>query len=262
MKIFIDKEMFFVKIYATGNTSFSFPLVSAAQKKAAAVLPALQQKASSKADRFEWSGSLPSTPAESVTASSGSDTLTAEKTGQGYKIHFEDAAQISRTVERGTLTVDGVEVPLDDAAKAKLSAIGEQLTAQQEAATQQSNMQHDLAVAQQQSEAVNSAMKKLSELLKIFTLFSSGKRVSPVDVQRLMQEEPDLYKVASSMRTLALEKNRDKGDGKQISTEDEPASDNTNLADMDAPSLEVQMSVSMSSGTPTVGSLSVRTVEA
>lgn len=104
-----------------------------------------------------------------LTAKSGKDKLGITK-GNGnnsYVIHFSDSAKVSRAVSRGCITINGVDIELSEETKRKLSETDEQAEQAREKAYSEYVMQHELAVARQQAEAWNKALKELSEEMEI-----------------------------------------------------------------------------------------------
>lgn len=106
---------------------------------------------------------------EKMTATSGKDTLGITKGDKdnSYVIHFSDSAMVSRAVSRGYITVNGINIELSEETKQKLKKTDEQAKAAREKAYNEYVMQHEMAVAKQQSEAWKKALGELLEGLKI-----------------------------------------------------------------------------------------------
>lgn len=104
-----------------------------------------------------------------MTATSGKDTLGITKGDKdnSYVIHFSDSAMVSRAVSRGYITVNGINIELSEETKQKLKKTDEQAKAAREKAYNEYVMQHEMAVAKQQSEAWKKALGELQEGLKI-----------------------------------------------------------------------------------------------
>lgn len=90
-----------------------------------------------------------------MTASSGKDILGITKGDKdnSYVIHFFDSAMVSRAVSRGYIKVNGMELKLSDETKQQLLKTDKQAQADREKAYNEYIMQHEIAVAKQQSEA-------------------------------------------------------------------------------------------------------------
>lgn len=90
-----------------------------------------------------------------MTASSGKDILGITKGDKdnSYVIHFSDSAMVSRAVSRGYIKVNGMELKFSDETKQQLLKTDKQAQADREKAYNEYIMQHEIAVAKQQSEA-------------------------------------------------------------------------------------------------------------
>lgn len=96
---------------------------------------------------------------KTMSARSGKDILgiTKGNTDNSYVIHFSDSAMVSRAVSRGYITVNGVELELSEETKKQLLKADEQAKAEREKAYNDYVMQHEMAVAKQQSEVLRHA---------------------------------------------------------------------------------------------------------
>lgn len=114
---------------------------------------------------------------EKMTATSGKDILGITKgdNGNSYVIHFSDSAMVSRAVSRGYITVNGVNIELSEETKKQLKKTDEQAKAAREKAYNEYVMQHEMAVAKQQSEAWKKALGELQEGLKMLLDVNSDK---------------------------------------------------------------------------------------
>ena len=92
---------------------------------------------------------------EKITATSGKDVLGITKGDKenSYIVHFSDSAMVSRAVARGYVTVNGKEVELTEDTKQQLLKTDKEASTAREKAYQDYVMQHEMAVAKQQSEA-------------------------------------------------------------------------------------------------------------
>lgn len=129
----------------------------------------LKTAESKKCDRDSAEISAKTYKEEKMTATSGKDTLGITKGDKenSYVIHFSDSAMVSRAVSRGYITVNGVNIELSEEMKKQLKKTDEQAKATREKAYNEYVMQHEMAVAKQQSEAWKKALRELPEGLKI-----------------------------------------------------------------------------------------------
>lgn len=142
---------------------------------------------------------------EPFTATSGKDTLGISKGNKEntYIIHFTDSAIVSRTVSRGYITVNGNHIELSEDTKKKLIETDKQAEADRMRAYNEYIMQHDMAVAQQQSETWKKATKDSAKALEIAAKLSSGKKITSSEAQQLMKFNPQLYAMAMSAAAMA-----------------------------------------------------------
>jgi len=121
---------------------------------------------------------------EKMTATSGKDTLGITKGDKdnSYVILFADSAMVSRAVHRGYITVNGRDFQLSEETKQQLLKTNKQAQAEREKAYQKYVMQHEMAVAKQQSESVERALEKAfgstTDIVDIFDIIF-GKTVRP-----------------------------------------------------------------------------------
>ena len=104
-----------------------------------------------------------------MSATSGKDTLGITKgdTDNSFVIHFSDSAMVSRAVSRGYITVNGVELKLSEETKQQLLKVDEQAKAEREKAYNDYVMQHEMAVAKQQSETWKNAFGNMTDTVDI-----------------------------------------------------------------------------------------------
>lgn len=127
---------------------------------------------------------------EEMTATSGKDTLGITKGDKdnSYVIHFSDSAMVSRAVSRGYITVNGKNIELSEETKQKLKRTDEQAKTAREKAYNEYVMQHEMAVAKQQSEAWKKALGELPEGLKmLLEVNTEGDRVSEQSGKQKLQ---------------------------------------------------------------------------
>lgn len=118
--------------------------------------------------------------AEKMSATSGKDTLGITKgdTDNSFVIHFSDSAMVSRAVSRGYITVNGVELKLSEETKQQLLKVDEQAKAKREKAYNDYVMQHEMAVAKQQSETWRNAFNNMTDTIDILEGFFDTKAMS------------------------------------------------------------------------------------
>lgn len=106
---------------------------------------------------------------EKMTATSGKDTLGITKGDKdnSFVIHFSDSAMVSRAVSRGYITVNGVELKLSEETKQQLLKVDKQAKAEREKAYNDYVMQHEMAVAKQQSETWKKAFGSMTDTVDI-----------------------------------------------------------------------------------------------
>lgn len=162
---------------------------------------------------------------ESMSATSGKDTLGITKGSKEntYIIHFSDSAIVSRTISRGYITVNGVNIALSEETKKQLSEIDKKAEADRMQAYNEYVTQHELAVAQQQSETLKKAAEDASRAFEIAAKLSAGEKITGTEAQELMKFNPQLYTMAMSIATMAkqsdkqesIQMNEDKSDNKK-----------------------------------------------
>lgn len=142
---------------------------------------------------------------EQLTASSGKDILGISKGDKEntYIIHFTDSAIVSRAVSRGYITVNGIDIELSDNTKQKLLETDKQAETNRMRAYNEYVMQHELAVAQQQSETWKTAAEDASKAFAIAAKLSRGGKITSAEAQKLMKFNPQLYAMAMSTAAMA-----------------------------------------------------------
>lgn len=185
---------------------------------------------------------------EQMSATSGKDTLGITKGSKGntYVIHFSDSAMVSRAISRGYITVNGVNIELSDETKKQLSEIDKKAEADRMQAYNEYVMQHELAVAQQQSETWKKAAEDASKAFEIAAKLSGGGKITSTEAQQLMKFNPQLYAMAMSTATMA--KHNDKQESIQRNeskAENEKAVPGVEWSQFEWKTYESQMTVSL-----------------
>ncbi|MCI8327886.1 MAG: hypothetical protein HFI37_08980 [Lachnospiraceae bacterium] len=187
---------------------------------------------------------------ETLSATSGKDYLDITKSKQKpntYIIHFTDSAQISRTLQRGYLTINGIRINLTDDIKKQLEETDQKAQADREQAFAQHTLWHNLTVAQQQAETLQKAADDALKMMEIARRIAQGGKVPAKDEQKLMQHDPDLYMMAKTSAMTAKEHK------KYDSLFQDENHKNNDTENSNSPSgwtsYETQMSVSLNEGT-------------
>jgi len=115
-----------------------------------------------------------------MTASSGKDVLGITKGSKenSYIVHFSDSAMVSRAVARGYVTVNGMDIELTEDTRQQLLKVDQEASAAREKAYQDYVMQHEMAVAKQQSEAWRKAFDGVSDRLRMLLGINNTENVS------------------------------------------------------------------------------------
>lgn len=142
---------------------------------------------------------------EQISAASGKDTLKVTKGNKEntYIIHFSDSAIVSRTISRGYITVNGTKIDLSDKVKKQLQEADKRAEADRMQAYNEYIMQHELAVAHQQSEAYQKLSDDTSRAILIMARIQNGEKISSSEEKELMQFNPQLYAMAKNTAAMA-----------------------------------------------------------
>lgn len=193
------------------NNSVSFSNTSKSEKDSIAT----HKRVNSKTDSVEISAEASSLQGidEKLSASSGKDYLGITKGSKenSYLIHFSDSAAVSRAVSRGYITVNGTKIELSDTVKKQLTKVDKKAQADRMQAYNRYIMQHELAVAQQQSESYEKAAQDAYKALETASKMTRGKKVSNADEQALMEYNPQLYAMSRIMAMLSKQKEQMEG---------------------------------------------------
>lgn len=201
---------------------------------------------------------------EKMSATSGEDTLGITKGSKenSFVIHFSDSAMVSRAISRGYITVNGTDIQLTDDEKNQLQKADQQAQAKREQGFNQYIMEHDLAVAKQQGDAISGAYDEMLEAFKIAMKISSGKKVTNEEVQKLIKVSPDLYSMAMEVRSLAKHQDDD-DDSEPVKKEKDDTKQSTegvSWSDFEWKSAETQMTVDMGGDAPFVGNIAAEEI--
>lgn len=116
---------------------------------------------------------------EKMSATSGKDILGITKGDKdnSFVIHFSDSAMVSRAVSRGYITVNGLELKLSEDTKQQLLRVDEQAKAEREKAYNDYVMQHEMAVAKQQSETLKRAFSNMTDTVNMLEAILNTKMI-------------------------------------------------------------------------------------
>jgi len=238
------------------SNSFSYKNTAKTEKDSTATY----KRSNSKTDSVEISAEASRLQAidEKLSASSGKDYLGITKGSKenSYLIHFSDSAAVSRAVSRGYITVNGTKIELSDSVKKQLTKVDKKAQANRMQAYNRYIMQHELAVAQQQSETYANAAQDTHKALETASKMTRGKKVSNADEQALMEYNPQLYAMARIMAMLAKQKEQIEG---LLEAEEKPVEDKSvegvEWADFEWKSYENQLEVSFEGNSPSTGAV-------
>ncbi|MCM1496422.1 MAG: hypothetical protein NC089_11565 [Bacteroides sp.] len=147
---------------------------------------------------------------KTISAVSGKDILgiTLGDKENVFIIHFSDSAMVNRTVFRGYITVNGEDVELSDEVKKQMIDVDKQAQADRENSYNEYVIQHELAVAKQQSETWKNVYKDLFEAVEIAAKISNGEQVSSQEMKKLIQTDSKLYAMAKAAAAMSERKAR------------------------------------------------------
>ena len=107
----------------------------------------------------------------------GQWTMNILNNQNSYIVHFSDSAMVSRAVARGYVTVNGADVELTEDTKRQLLKVDKEASAAREKAYQDYVMQHEMAVAKQQSEAWRKALDGVPDSLRMLLEINNTENV-------------------------------------------------------------------------------------
>jgi hypothetical protein len=171
-------------------------------------------------------------------------------------IHFTDSAMVSRTIQRGYITINGVQIDLSDDVKSSLQKTDERAKADREQAFQTYYVQQNMAVAKQQGEVYQKQAQDEAKALETARRIAKGGKVPSVDEQKLMEYSPELYAMAKMQAMMA--KRHEKYDSLYEDEKNSESDSETNNSTFK--SYETTMSVSME-GSPQIQEISEAEVD-
>ena len=232
----------------------------AAGEKASARYKETGLSVSSKKDLLEISsGAYGMQNKKAISAVSGKDILgiTIGNKENVFIIHFSDSAMVSRTVSRGYITVNGIDVELSDEVKKQMTEVDKQAESDRENAYNKYVIQHELAVAKQQSEAWKKVYSDLYEAIEIAAKISNGEQVSSEEMKKLIETDPKLYAMAKAAAAMSRRKEgHSKKESSDVDTEEhlsEEQAKDVSWSDFNWNSYETQVSILMEEKPEVIG---------
>lgn len=182
-----------------------------------------------------------------ISATSGKDTLgiTSGSDNNTFVIHFYDSAMVSRAISRGYITVNGTRIDLSDETKQQLAEVDKQAEADRMRAFNEYVMQHDLAVAKQQSESWQKAYKDASKAIEIAAKISRGGKVTNEEAKILMNFNPQMYALAMSSASSTKQNNHQESMQQTEIKEKDESTSGVEWSQFDWKTYESQMTVSI-----------------
>lgn len=147
-----------------------------------------------------------------IYATSGKDILSVSKSKgeDSYTVSFEHSAFVERAVARGYITVNGKTIKFSDDDKKKLLKAGKEAEAKSEEAFLKHHLEHNMRVAEQQSAVFELDARDNAELIKLQVKLSKGGKLSPAELKKLLEKDPQGYQVAMMIRNMNSNKKPDK----------------------------------------------------
>lgn len=200
-----------------------------------------------------------------MSASSGGDLLRISKgvKDSSYVIHFDDSAKVARALERGYITVNGVDIVLSDEDMEKLEKMDKIAQEQREASFLESSLRRNMEVAKQQSASMEYAMREQERLLKLKLKLISGGTLKPEEERELMEKDPEGYQMAIMLRSINKKKKEDdkevtsKAEEEYMEKLKERASVNVGEMDFPCKGYETTLNISFTDSIPQVGAVSI-----
>lgn len=195
-------------------------------------------------------------------AMSGRDYLGISRGKDGtFIIHFTDSASVSRTVQRGYITINGVRLDLSDKVKKSLTDTDKSAEKNRVNAFMQQIMQHNMEVAQQQSDTMSKAFEEEAKAYETAMRIAKGGKVPAKDERKLMEFNPKLYMMAKLQAVLAKKHKKYKSqyDEEDENNQTQTDSDGSEASIAQASAgerYETQMTVSIENGALKAGEVS------
>ncbi len=195
-------------------------------------------------------------------AMSGRDYLGISRGKDGtFIIHFTDSASVSRTVQRGYITINGVRLDLSDKVKKSLTDTDKSAGKNRVNAFMQQIMQHNMEVAQQQSDTMSKAFEEEAKAYETAMRIAKGGKVPAKDERKLMEFNPKLYMMAKLQAVLAKKHKKYKSqyDEEDENNQTQTDSDGSEASIAQASAgerYETQMTVSIENGALKAGEVS------
>ena len=191
-------------IYANRSTAYERTSESAKKNTHLKAANAATDSIEISTEAYELQTQESEEPVE-LSATSGKDTLQITKgsTDNTFVIHFTDSAQVSRTIARGYIVVNGTKILLSDEVKDRMERTDAQAQKDRENAFAMHFFEQNMAVAKQQSEATKEMATDVAKIFEIASRISRGGKVPPQDEKKLMEYSSELYIMAKNAAMMA-----------------------------------------------------------
>lgn len=156
-------------------------------------------------------------------ATSGKDILSVSKSKgeDSYTVSFEHSAFVERAVARGYITVNDKTIKLSDEDKKKLLKAGKEAETKSEEAFLKRHLEHNMRVAEQQSAVFELDARDNAELIKLQVKLSKGGKLSPAELKKLLEKDPQGYQVAMMIRNMNSNKKPDKNQKVEVAAKED-----------------------------------------
>lgn len=194
---------------------------------------------------------------QDIYATSGTDSLkiTKSRNSNTYVIHFTNSAQVSRIIQQGYLTVNGIRIDLTDDVKDQLKKTDKQTCADRENALALFMAMQNAQAAREQGESYKEAAIYEAKMMEIARRIARGGKVPSSDEKKLIEYNPEMYQMAKMSSILAKKHKKYKSmfdeEEEQGAKEEQENSLDTEVQK----SYETQMTISME-GTPAITEIS------
>lgn len=187
------------------------------------------------------------TESKELSATSGKDMLgiTSGSDKNTFVIHFSDSAMVSRAISRGYITVNGTRIDLSDETKQELAEVDKKAETDRMRAFNEYVMQHELAVAKQQSESWEKAFQEYSKVIEIMGKMAKGGKLTSEEAKLLMSCNPQMYAMAMSSASSTKQNNHQESMLQTEMKEKDKNISGVEWSEFEWKTYETQMSVSI-----------------
>lgn len=140
------------------------------------------------------------------TSSKGIDILFDKEKDQ-YKISFRNSAYVYRAIKNGCIDINGKQVMLSDEMKDNLRKAADTMKESMEQETMDAVLAHNMAVLEQQAEALSGESKNNQRMMNILRRIMHGEKVSPAEENQLAKYNMEMYSLAKQAAMLNKQNN-------------------------------------------------------